>query len=478
MSRALPVLMSFALCLVFSPQSLAKKLSAESLYEQAGKIGQSEGELMRAYAQSGSRADKKKLEALRRQAMSVIAECSKTDDCDPALLVEVLAGSVAETNDVLWVDEEKTIASSSASELAPEGDVDGLPAAETKALNQINGQDLDRLIVQNEAVKAALAEWLTVHRVQLISSYEHYQYLRFLMWPEYEQAQLPEALLFAIIARESAGRVHSTSSAGASGLFQFMPATGQRFGLRYENGFDARLDPQRAALASTRYLHERFGELNGNLELALAAYNAGEGRIRRLVAKNPGKQFWDPEIYSQLSKETRDYVPYILSAALLFMHPEQYGLEFPENKTAATLMSLQAPTTINALSMCLGNGGTRYGFFRPLRNLNPRFQADQTLAVGTELLMPADAVQRYESNCVDGESAQLYASLMTASKPVVASDGRVGVRIHTVRSGETLAAISRKYRCGSPTKIARSNNLHSPYIIRPGQKLNVGVCSC
>lgn len=355
--------------------------------------------------------------------------------------------------------------------------VDTFPnAADT--LNQLNGRDLRELIVQNEAVRAAMAEWLTALRPQLINAHEQYQYLRFLMWPEYERAGLPEALLFAIMARESGGRVHAISPAGAAGLMQFMPATGRRFGLGWQDGYDTRFEPQLASRASTQYLNERFAELGHNLELALAAYNGGEGRVGRLARQNPGKSFWDPAVYNALPKETRDYVPYILSAAWLFLHPEEYGLEFPSVNGAATVLALKQPASINQLTICIGNGESRYGYFRALRNLNPRWLPETVLPAGTELRVPVVARPLYDAGCVEGPRAEQALSLVNARKPDVGPAPRAAAASgsrYTVRRGDTLSAIARRHGC-SAQSVARANGLRSPYALRPGQRLSLGGC--
>lgn len=344
-------------------------------------------------------------------------------------------------------------------------------------LNQLNGRDLRELIVQNEAVRAAMAEWLTSLRPQLINAHEQYQYLRFLMWPEYERAGLPEALLFAIIARESGGRVHAISPAGAAGLLQFMPATGRRFGLGWADGFDTRFDPQSAARANVQYLNERFAQFGHDLELALAAYNGGEGRVGRLARQKPGKGFWDPAIYNALPRETRDYVPYILAAAWIFLHAEDYGLEFPRVNGAATMLALERPASLNQLTICLGNAGTRYGYFRALRNLNPRWQPDAELLAGTSLRVPVDVVPLYRANCLDGPRAERALALVQARRPAVPDAARVatGGQRYTVRSGDTLSAIARRHGC-TAQGIARANGLRAPYALRPGQRLDLPAC--
>src|SRR3546814_1573386 len=87
------------------------------------------------------------------------------------------------------------------------------------------------MVQYNPAVQAGIRRWLTDMRPSLMDSYENYEYLRQTMWPSFERAGLPEALLFGIMAKESNGKAHATSRAGAAGPMQFMYATGKRFGL-------------------------------------------------------------------------------------------------------------------------------------------------------------------------------------------------------------------------------------------------------
>jgi membrane-bound lytic murein transglycosylase D len=206
--------------------------------------------------------------------------------------------------------------------------------------------------------------------------------------------------------------VHALSRSGAAGPMQFMPATGRRFGLGWTNGFDTRYDPQLSARASVYYFNERFAELGDDLEYAIAAYNGGEGRALRLKQWAGGRDFWDPAVYGQLPPETQDYVPYVLAAAWLFLHPEQYGLEFPEVDGAATVMKLSRTASIYQLSICLG--GPRDGYFRALRNLNPRWEPHVPMAAGTELRVPTAVPPLYVRHCINGPRADLAANLMAA----------------------------------------------------------------
>jgi membrane-bound lytic murein transglycosylase D len=380
-----------------------------------------------------------------------------------------------------------------------------VPEAARAAQLLADDHRFDKMVQYNPAVQAAIRRWLTDMRGALISSYENYQYMRYLMWPQYERAGLPEALLFGIMAKESNGKVHATSRAGAAGPMQFMYATGRRFGLGPDGtGFDTRYDPRSAAEASAAYLNERMGQLNRSIELALAAYNGGEGRALRVYQGGGGRGFWDADLYSQFPPETRDYVPMVVAAAWLFLHPKEYGLTFPKVDAKPASLKLARAASIYELTICLGNGGTREGFMRALRNLNPRYEAESWLPAGTTINATAKIVGLYNRHCTQGARADLAhqlvmsdpASAIVRSSPEIAlaSGGTAVVaeptpvkpskrekpaspRDHRVRGGETLTAIAQRYQCDL-RDLAKANGIKAPrYSIRPGQKLSLAGCS-
>ncbi len=364
--------------------------------------------------------------------------------------------------------------------------LDEIPQAQ-RTITLLRGRRLADAITLNEPVKAAINEWLTWLRPNLIEAYENYQYMRYMMWPEYEKAGLPEALLFAIMARESQGKVHAVSRAGAAGPLQFMPATGRRFGLgrRASDGFDTRFDPREATRAQVAYLNEQFDRLNENLELVIAAYNGGEGRLGRLSG-NGGRSLWDPAVFNALPQETQIYVPMVLAAAYLFLHPDQYGLEFPRLDTRPAVITLQRAASLNELAICLGHADdARIGWFRALRNLNPQHDNKRVLAAGTQLEVPAVLVAAYERHCLDGALVEMAAELNTARMPVSppspARQVMAGQPVspggsHTVRPGESLYGIARKHGCNMQA-LARNNNVRGPrYLLRPGQRLSLSGC--
>jgi membrane-bound lytic murein transglycosylase D len=335
-------------------------------------------------------------------------------------------------------------------------------------------QDLPWTAERDSLVAAALNDWLTWMRPTLIDSYEQYMYMRHLMWPVYAEAGLPESLLFGILAKESGGRVHSVSRMGAAGPLQFMGHTALRLGLRIDDERDERFDPRAATRANVAYLRERFFEYHGDLALALAAYNAGETRVLRLARGFESPSFWHPDLFRQLPRETQEYVPYVLAAALLFEEPAAYGVEFPPVNALPSTIELAAPKTLAELSICLGQAGSRAGWFRTLRNLNPHHEHDARLPRGYPVQVPAAVAAHYQEDCVNGSRMELSSRLHRAR------DERreiLAVRTYTVRSGDTLSTIVRGQGCPSLKIIADANGIEPPrYLIRPGQQLQLVGC--
>lgn len=449
----------------------------------------------------------------------IATRCFKTKGCESTKVITIYEG-LLKTHDLGQLETEPGLASDDSPILAQSAEAQ-------KSMGLLdNGRSLERMVEMNEPIQAAIRDWLTQQRSFLIDSWENYQYMRYLMSPEYEKAGLPEALLFGIMAKESGGRVHSISRAGASGPLQFMYATGTRFGLgRDATGFDTRFDPEYSARANARYVNERFSELNRNLEMTIAAYNGGEGRALRIFNQSGGRSFWSPEVYNQWPAETRDYVPKVIAAAWLFLHPKKYGLVFPKIDTTPDQFALARASSINELTICLGNVDNRDGWFRVLRNLNPRYDADAYIPAGTILRAPKKLTAMYRTHCVQGPRAELAAELMRANKdfapvftpnsiagisgnasmnvlpnaasgnnqefspaPVSATPGETSrkavdkkktepkVKHYKVRKGDNLLAIVKEHNCDL-TEVAKANKLRGPnYMLQPGQKIRLQGC--
>ncbi len=397
---------------------------------------------------------------------------------------------------------------------------DAVPAGATAdALLDERNKRFVQMVQFNPAVQAGIRRWLTDMRPALMESYVNYQYLRPHMAPAFQRAGLPEALLFGIMAKESNGKVHATSRAGAGGPLQFMPATGRRFGLGNDGtGFDTRYDPRRSSEAAAAYLLERFGQLNNSIEMSLAAYNGGEGRALRIHNQSGGRNFWDVSVYDQFPGETKDYVPMVIAAAWLYLHPSEYGLRFPRTWGAGrtTQIQLKRASSINELTICLGNARGTDGYQRALRNLNPRHRPSDWLPEGTVLTVTNTIASLYNRYCVNGRRAETARQLINsdvgsalvrvgtfeqsagsaspaatapaavvpadpaarpqAAAPAPAPARAAAPRSHRVARGDPLTSISRQYRCDM-RELAAANGIKGPrYAIQPGQSLRLVGC--
>lgn len=381
-------------------------------------------------------------------------------------------------------------------------DVDVPDSANAASLLSEEGQRFVKMVQFNPAVQAGIRRWLTDMRPSLMDSYENYRYMQHLMSPAFKQHGLPEALLFGIMAKESNGKVHVGSRAGAVGPLQFMPATGRRFGLGNDgSGFDTRYDPRASADAAAQYLTERMAQLNNSIELSLAGYNGGEGRALRVFRETGGRSFWDVDVYNQFPAETKDYVPMVIAAAWLFLHPKDYGIRWPRVSARPATVTLSQPASLYQLTICLGNWGSRDGYLRALRNLNPRWQPGELLPAGTALNATTRIAWLYRFNCTRGKRLDLAQQLMTsdvrsalvrvgdpmpangpaasdapAAAPAARAPAKPKPRTYKVQRGDTLGGIARKQQCNL-ADLAKANRLKKPsYAIKPGQTLKLDGC--
>ncbi len=171
---------------------------------------------------------------------------------------------------------------------------------------------------------------------------------------------------------ESAWKPTAMSWAAASGLWQFIPGTGARYGLRRTAHIDERNSFDEATRASARYLKFLANRYGGNWELAMAAYNCGEGNVDRAIRRAGSANFW--AAYPYLPKETRNYVPNILATILIANSPAQYG--FGHVRPAAPLrydrVRVPASTSLNLLAQA-SDTSVQY-----LRYLNPHLRSNMT----------------------------------------------------------------------------------------------------
>ena len=163
--------------------------------------------------------------------------------------------------------------------------------------------------------------------------------------------------LIGIVLIESAAQETAESPRGARGLWQLMPATAQRYGLRVNGQVDDRLDPAKATYAAAHYLrdlHLRFGDWL----LALAAYNAGEDTVQRAIERSGKAEFWTLSNNRQLPGETRAYVPAVLAAIQLLGHPGAWFADLQRDRQKVKSDVLYAFPSVEGDLTGLGAGMT------------------------------------------------------------------------------------------------------------------------
>jgi membrane-bound lytic murein transglycosylase D len=190
----------------------------------------------------------------------------------------------------------------------------------------VNGQHNAIPMVMNKYVQNEIHLLTVTERQFFIDAYRRSGRFRPNIVEALRENGLPEELSWLPLI-ESGFKMRALSSARALGLWQFIPSTGYKFGLQRDMFIDERLDPDKATTAAISYLKE-LHQIFGDWTTVLAAYNCGEGRVLRVIRNqniNYLDNFWD--LYKQLPMETARYVPRFLATLHILNDPQQYGLE-------------------------------------------------------------------------------------------------------------------------------------------------------
>jgi len=184
-------------------------------------------------------------------------------------------------------------------------------------------QDFDIPIVFNDAVKYYI-QWFTSEKRKVFGNWlkRSRQYVPIIREILKDQG-MPEDLVYLAMI-ESGFNPKAYSHAKACGPWQFIYATGGRYGLKVNYWIDERRDPEKSTVAAAKYLRDLFNQF-GCWYLAAAGYNAGEGRVERAIEKHKTNDFWELSNYNALPKETRAYIPQLIAAAVIAKDPEKYG---------------------------------------------------------------------------------------------------------------------------------------------------------
>lgn len=298
-----------------------------------------------------------------------------------------------------------------------------------------------------------------------------------LYFPIFEQKLaeygLPKELKYLAII-ESALNPTAKSRAGATGLWQFMQPTGKMFGLTVNNDIDERKDPYQATEAACKYLKELYG-MFGDWQLALSAYNAGPGTIRKAITKSGGiKNYWELRPY--LPKETQGYVPAFIGAAYVMNFSREHNICPTDARYTfndITTVQIANSFSFNHLAEILEVP------VEDLKYLNPVYKNEQ-ITVNSQphtILLPKDRLCDFTYCEQDIYNLYLCSAeeqeILTESNQALAEATiqKTHIRTHVVKSGESLGIIANRYRC-SVSELMTWNELRKGTIY-PGQKLSV-----
>ncbi|MBX3244300.1 MAG: transglycosylase SLT domain-containing protein [Acidobacteria bacterium] len=319
---------------------------------------------------------------------------------------------------------------------------------------------------------------------------------------------------------ESAWKPVAMSHMAASGLWQFIPGTGARYGLRRTAHVDERNSFDEATRASARYLKFLANRYGGNWELAMAGYNCGEGNVDRAIRRAGSANFW--AAYPYLPRETRNYVPNILATILIANNPHQYGFGHVRPAPPLRYDRIRVPPSTN-LSLIAQASDTTVQY---IRYLNPHLRSNMTppepyivnvpagkvdnvMAVFRR--MPASKVNNTNlANTVRGETWQTIsnrtgvsiADLMAANPGMKTPRGKVmvpvlpannnrvqatsyarpssggpapaasNVKVVKAQAGDTVAKLAARHGA-DPTEVAKFNGLLPNSVLGAGREIKL-----
>ncbi|WP_170254581.1 lytic transglycosylase domain-containing protein [Phaeodactylibacter luteus] len=268
---------------------------------------------------------------------------------------------------------------------------------------------------------------------------------------------VPEKLKYLSVV-ESALNPHAVSRVGAVGLWQFMPGTGQDYGLAINDYVDERKDPHKSTQAAIAYLKKAYDKY-GDWALALAAYNGGSGRVARAIKRGRSKDFW--KIRRYMPRETRNYVPAYIGATYLMEYYKAYGVQpaYPELDLQITgsvkvydAISFYRVAQLTGLSLDY------------IRKLNPSYKRDllPRNEEGNFLILPKRVLQAV-TDYLEAQRPDHLADAFFAEDRVEAAPPAPEQYQQTsyyVSGTETLPEVAKKLNC-SVHQLAAWNQLQS-----------------
>lgn len=339
-----------------------------------------------------------------------------------------------------WGDEDRSLGE------APVGLHEGPPPQEEEAAGE---PEFDIPIVVNGKVE----QWTQYYQTRGRKIFSRWlvrsgRYIP-LMKELFREKGLPEDLVYLALI-ESGCNPHAYSRRQAMGLWQFRYHTGKRYGLRVDWWIDERRDPVKSTVAAAQYLKDLYDQFEC-WYLAAAGYNAGEGKISRAIKRYKTEDFWELTEYPYLKRETKNFIPKMIAAALIAKNPELYGFSGISYEEPIRFETVEIPHATDLRVIAEASEST----YEELKRLNPELRRWCT---------PPDYPD-YELKLPQGKK-EVFLRKFSRIRP----SERITFRRHVVRSEETLSHIALRY--GTDIKaIMRMNRIISKHRIKAGQSL-------
>jgi membrane-bound lytic murein transglycosylase D len=316
----------------------------------------------------------------------------------------------------------------------------------------VNGNHNEIPLTMNKHVEKEIKRFQGPERSFFIESYQRSGKYLDMIQSELSDAGLPQDLAWLPLI-ESGFKVRAMSRARALGLWQFIPSTGYKFGLKRDTWIDERMDPEKSTAAAIAYLKE-LHQIFGDWTTVLAGYNCGEGTVLRKIRNqkiNYLDNFWD--LYQQLPSETARYVPRFLATLHILKDPAKYGFELngTDSPVYYDTATIERPVQLKKVAKKLG------------------IEFKELAAINSELRHRVTPPTPYTLRVPDGKRNLLLTHINDIPKWSPPTSSYV---YHRVRKGETLSLIATRYRT-SVTKIVWANNIRKKHFIRVGQKLKI-----
>jgi membrane-bound lytic murein transglycosylase D len=251
-----------------------------------------------------------------------------------------------------------------------------------------------------------------------------------------DEEGVPQELIH--LAQAESGFIpRAVSRMAAVGMWQFVKSRGNEYGLTQTAYSDDRMDPEKATRAAARHLRDLYQEF-GDWYLAIAAYNCGPVVVEKAVERTGYADIWELRSRGVLPAETTNYVPIILAMTIMEKNAAEYGLDN---------LQLDPPLEYDTIEV---SAPTSLALIADLADISPAEMAALNPAI-----LKSVAPGGYSLHVPKGGGMQVAASLQ-----LVPSERRASWRMHRVETGETLAAIGRRFGV-APASIATANNLQS-----------------